>query len=69
MSNISTTELNGASKESTTVKNGDIKSLNIGKKRFKHMPTVFSDISHLTLVGQTRLMDFWVMKFYHDKNL
>ena len=47
MSNISTTELNGASKESTTVKNGDIKSLNIGKKRFKHLPTVFSDISHL----------------------
>lgn len=28
-------------------KNGDIKSLNIGKKRFKHLPTVFSDISHL----------------------
>lgn len=47
MSNISTTELKGASKDSTTVKKGDIKSLNIGKKRFKHLPTVFSDISHL----------------------
>jgi len=47
LKNIETDTLSGADKNSKEVTKGKIKKVTIGKKKFKRMTTVFSDISHL----------------------
>lgn len=47
LKNIETATLSGADKNSNEVTKGRIKKVMIGKKKFKRMTTVFSDISHL----------------------
>lgn len=47
LTNISTTELTGASVQKTDVQEASVKSLTIGKKLFESIPTVFNDMGHL----------------------
>lgn len=47
LTNISTTELTGASVQKTNVQEASVKSLTIGKKLFESIPTVFNDMGHL----------------------
>lgn len=47
LTNITTTELTGASVQKTSVQEASVKSLTIGRKLFENIPTVFNDMSHL----------------------
>lgn len=47
LTNITTTELTGASVQKAKVQEASVKSLTIGKILFKNMPTVFKDMNHL----------------------
>ena len=47
LTNITTTELTGASVQKANVREASVKSLAIGKKMFENIPTVFNDMSHL----------------------
>ena len=47
LTNITTTELTGASVQKAKVQEASVKSLTIGKILFENMPTVFKDMNHL----------------------
>lgn len=47
LTNITTTELTGASVQKAKVQEASVKSLTIGKILFENMPTVFNDMNHL----------------------
>ena len=47
LTDITTTELTGASKQKANVQSATVKSLTLGEKSFENVSTVFNDISHL----------------------
>ena len=47
LTNITTTELTGASVQKAKVQEASVKSLTIGKILFENIPTVFKDMNHL----------------------
>lgn len=55
VTNASTTDLIGASKETLKTNIGNLKTLKIGNKLFEEVPTVFSDISHLNANRENKI--------------
>lgn len=55
LTDITTAELTGASKQKADVRKASIKSLAIGEKLFENVPTVFNDMSHLNASWENKI--------------